>query len=193
MGTLIILVAWLQVKCGWHCHVNTQLPMPSSKVDNTVKCRHSLRCRHQMWMTLSRADTACGAVIKCGWYCQVQTQLAMPSSNVDDTLKCRHSLPCHLQMWMTPSSARTAIIKCTLHCQVQNTACRAINKCTWQRQMQTQLVVPSWNADDTIKGRHSFPYHHQVWITPSSAHRACHAIIKCARHRQVQTHLSVPS
>ena len=147
MGTLIKLVAWLEVqrmtlssadidcctniKCGWHCQVQTQLAMLLSNVDDTVKCRHSLPCCHQMWMTLSSADTACHAVIKCGWHCQVQTQLAMLSSNVDDTVKCRHSLPCCYQMWMTLSSADTAchaVIKCGWHCQVQ-TACYAVIKC----------------------------------------------------------------
>ena len=90
--------------------------MPSSNVDDTVKCRHSLPCRHQMWMTQSSADTvkcrhslpchqqmhmtpssvdtACHAIIKCGWHRQGQTQLAVPSSNVDDTGKCRQSA-CH--------------------------------------------------------------------------------------------------
>ena len=151
--------------------------MPSSNVDDTVKCKHSLPCRHQMWMTLSSADTACHAVIKCGWHCQVQKQLAMPSSNADDTVKCRHSLLCHHQMHMTPSSG--------------DTACHAIIKCGWHRQGQTQLAVPSLYAVDTVKGRHSLPCHHQMRMTPSRADTACRAIIKCGWHWQVQT-VSLP-
>ena len=156
MCTLIISVAWLEVqwmtlssantacctiiKCGWQCHVQTQLAVPSSNADDTVKCRHSLLFHHQIWMTLSSADTSCHepssnldetvkcrhnfpwTIIKCGWHCQVQTQLAVPSSSVDDTIKCRYSLLYHHQMWMTLSSEDTAcctIIKCGWHCQVQ--------------------------------------------------------------------------
>jgi hypothetical protein len=90
--------------------VQTQRSLPSSYVDDTVKCRHSLPCRHHMWMTPSSADTAFLAVIICGWHCQVQTQRSLPSSNVDDTVKCRHSVLCHHQILMTLSSADTATI-----------------------------------------------------------------------------------
>ena len=194
------------IKCGWHCQVQTKLVVPSSNVDDTVKCRHSLPCRHQMRTTLSSADTACHAVIKCGWHFQVQTQLAMPSSNVHDTVKCRHNLPCHHQTCMTLSSADTAchaIIKCGWHWQVQiaclavikfgwlyqvqtqfampsPNACHAIIKCAWHCQVQIQLAVPSLNAHDTVKCRHSVPCHHQMWMTLSSADTA--TIIKHGWH-----------
>ena len=130
--------------------------MLSSNVDDTVKCRHSLLYHHQMWITLSSADTACHAV---------------PSSNVDDTVKCRHSLMYHHQMWMTLSSAHTAC------CTIIN----MVVKCRHNCQGQTELAVPTSNVDDTVKCRHSLSCCHQMWLTLSSADTACHAVIKCGK------------
>ena len=49
-------------KCGWHRQVQIQLAVPPSNADDTVKCSHSLPSHHQMWMTLSSANTAYHAI-----------------------------------------------------------------------------------------------------------------------------------